>query len=108
MEDRGWDVTWNRLIGESAGLNMIREHASQGKVSIAEGAFADVRGGLHLNGADEIHRILAGAQLSKNIERDELDDSHPFADVLDSLRYIYACKLDHLQRHRPTTSRYRP
>lgn len=99
------DVRWNRLIGESASLNMIRILAERKKIIIADSAIAEVHGGRG-EGAYEIQRILQGAKLSKNLEKDELDDSHPEADVMDALRYICAVMLPELQRSQPVVTKH--
>jgi len=97
------DVRWNRLIGESASLNIIRVLAEHGKVIVAKGALAEVMGG-KWEGAYEIERILQGAKLKSGY--DKLDDSHPEADVMDSLRYVVAVMLPHWQAAAPTVSRH--
>lgn len=99
------DVRWNRLIGESASLNMIRILAERGKVRVAENAIAQVMGGKD-EGAYEIETLLQGAKLSKNLEKDELDDSHPEAEVMDSLRYVVVNLMPHLQARVPVVSRH--
>ncbi len=99
------DVRWNRLIGESASLMMIRSLAHQHKITIAEDARTEIMGSPD-QGAHAIQRILQGASLSKNIEKDQLDASHPESEALDSLRYILVNCLPHLQAGTPITSRH--
>ncbi|MHC5034176.1 MAG: terminase large subunit domain-containing protein, partial [Planctomycetota bacterium] len=97
------DVRWNRMIGESAGLNIIRQLAERGKVIVASTAIAEVMGG-KWEGAYEVERLLQGAMLKPG--HDKLDESHPEADVMDSLRYICAVMLPHWQATVPSVSRF--
>lgn len=91
------DVRWNRMIGESASLNMIREAATRKKLIISEDAVSQVHGG-RFEGPHEIQRLMQGAMLTKNPEHDELENQHPESEVIDSLRYVYVCLLPHWQR----------
>lgn len=78
MNDRGWEVAFTRKIGETRGLNLIRQWLHQGKLLI------DLSG----EGAELLCEAFETGELDKNPEKDILADQHPQADILDAVRYI--------------------
>ncbi len=86
MERQRWDVRWTRRIGETAGLNLIRRWAHQGKLLVDERC---------------VHTIeaLETAELDDNPEKDVLkNNQHPQADIIDALRYGFAQRFDEAPR----------
>ena len=80
MERQGLDVRWTRHVGETRGLNLIRQWAQQGKL------FVDER-------CPRTIEALEVAELDANPEKDRLkDNQHPHVDVIDALRYGFAMR----------------